>query len=225
MKDDVSLKNWNIKKDALLKLGFTSTTTGYQYTLEIMDGKFLLSIFIDAHNIITSEVIERSNLEKYMLYDVKGANGKFVCQMRQAYDNVIASIQKAGCPRCPFQSDYANLVISYLATQYHDEPEYLWEKFPSNAIFRNKKNQKWYAVLLVVEKKKLGLSEEGTVEILDLLLEPDKIITLVDHKTYFGGYHMNKKHWFTIKLDKTVNIETIYAYLDHSYKLASEKRR
>lgn len=45
--------------------------------------------------------------------------------------------------------------------KYKDEPEYLWDKTPNNAVFREKSTEKWYAALLEVEKSKIGINEEG----------------------------------------------------------------
>ncbi len=99
----------------------------------------------------------------------------------------------------------------------------MWEKFPNNAIWRNKDNNKWYGALLIVEKSKIGIEEEGSIEIIDLLLEQEKIEKIVDNEKYFAGYHMNKKHWITIKLDGSVNINEIYKFIDNSYNLSKRK--
>ncbi|MBF1207631.1 MAG: MmcQ/YjbR family DNA-binding protein, partial [Fusobacterium periodonticum] len=42
----------------------------------------------------------------------------------------------------------------------------------------------------------------------------------IDNKRYFPAYHMNKKHWCTICLDGTVELEKIYRLIDISYELA-----
>ena len=107
--------------------------------------------------------------------------------------------------------------------KYNDDLEYLWKKFPNNAIWRNKENNKWYGILLIVEKTKIGIKEEGSIEIIDLLLEPERIEKMVDNKKYFLGYHMNKKYWITIKLDGSVDINDIYEWINHSYNLSKGK--
>ena len=45
----------------------------------------------------------------------------------------------------------------------------------------------------------------------------------VDNHKYFPGYHMNKKHWYTICLDGSVEPVELYQRLDLSYKLAKKK--
>ena len=74
--------------------------------------------------------------------------------------------------------------------------------------------------ILTVPKQKLGLSDDKTVEIFDFRILPEELEALVDYKTYFPGYHMNKKHWCTIILDGIVPFEEICRRIDASYLLA-----
>ena len=114
-------------------------------------------------------------------------------------------------------------VIKYIKEKYNDEPEFLWEKFAGNAIVRRKDNLKWYAAFLSVSKQKLGFSETSSVEIIDLrTIDADKII---DNKTVFPGYHMNKKHWITIILDNSVPMDYIKKRIDESYILAKKNKK
>ena len=50
-------------------------------------------------------------------------------------------------------------IFEYVKNQYGTVPEYLWETSPKSAVLRHK-NGKWYAVLMQVEKSRLGLEEE-----------------------------------------------------------------
>ncbi len=188
-----------------------------------MNNQFSLIIKIDMNNVISSDVIELSTGEKFMLYYVTSATGEFVGKIREEYNNIIEKVKNNCCSKNIFKSKYANLIIEYIRQKYNDELEYLWDKFPNNAIWRNKDNNKWYGALLIVEKSKIGIEEEGSIEIIDLLLEPEKIEKIVDNYRYFAGYHMNKKHWITIKLDGSVNINEIYELIDNSYNLSINK--
>ena len=68
---------------------------------------------------------------------------------------------------------------------------------------------------LTLEVKKLN----GEIEVIDLKAEPERIKTIVDGTKYLPGFHMNKKHWFTIKLDKTVPISEICCLIDESREI------
>lgn len=119
-----------------------------------------------------------------------------------------------------WKNDHTKKVIKYVRQTYGDELEFLWPKFPNNAIWRRKDSGKWYAALLSVSKKKLGIESDDIVEIIDLRMEPEMLSFLVDNKKYYPGYHMNKKHWCTIILDGSVSLEEIYARIDESFLLA-----
>ena len=56
-------------------------------------------------------------------------------------------------------------IFQYVKEQYGTEPEYLWKKDPDSAVLRHK-NGKWYAIIMVVEKKILGLEEDGKITFL-----------------------------------------------------------
>lgn len=59
------------------------------------------------------------------------------------------------------------------------------------------------------------------MEIVDLRGDPELLKRIVDNKRYFPGWHMNKKHWYTIVLDGSVPLEQICRNLDQSYFLAT----
>lgn len=121
-----------------------------------------------------------------------------------------------------FKSEDARNVIRYVRENYQDELEFLWPRFPKNAILRRKDTGEWYAAVLVVSKRKLGLDSDETVDILDLRIRTDDIGFVVDHQRYFPGYHMNKNHWYTICLDGSVPGEEMRQRIDASYELAEK---
>ena len=85
---------------------------------------------------------------------------------------------------------------------------------------RRKDSEKWFAVLLTVSRRKLGMDSDETVEIVDLRTQAENLSALVDGKKFFPGWHMNKKHWFTIILDGSVSFEEICRRIDKSWNLA-----
>lgn len=121
-----------------------------------------------------------------------------------------------------FKSKQARQIIKYAKEKYDNELEFLWIKFPNNAIFRHKENKKWYAALLSLEENKLGIESDKIIDIIVLKNKRENIINLIDNKKYFAGYHMNKRHWFTIKLDDSVPIKEIYDFIDESYFITNK---
>jgi len=111
-------------------------------------------------------------------------------------------------------------VQRFIEEQYGAEPEYLWAKYPEYAVFRRQDNRKWFAVLMNVPKKKLGLEGEEVVEILDLKCDPKLIGALRKNQGFLPAYHMSKENWITVLLDGSVSMEELEPLLDMSYGLA-----
>lgn len=109
-------------------------------------------------------------------------------------------------------------IFEYVQKQYGTVPEYLWSKLPDSAVLRHK-NGKWYAVIMTVEKSKLGLEGNDLVDIMDVKCDPDMTNMIIQTYGFLPGYHMNKQHWITILLDGSVSEAKILDFLDMSYDL------
>ena len=109
-------------------------------------------------------------------------------------------------------------IFEYVKKQYGTVPEYLWKESPESAVLRHS-NGKWYAVLMQVEKSRLGLEGDTKVDIIDVKCDPDMVGLLTQTYGFLPGYHMNKKYWITMLLDGTVSEAKILDFLDMSYDL------
>ena len=94
-----------------------------------------------------------------------------------------------------------NIIFEFAEKNFSSKPEYLWRKSPDTAVLRNNKNKKWYAIIMKVAKKKLGIDEIGDTQILNLKLDPIMISSLVNKEGFYPAYHMNKEHWISIDLN------------------------
>ncbi len=210
--------------EKLIEYGFKNTDDGYVLSDDIMSGAFCLNIYVTASGITRYEIIDRATGEEYTLAYNENAVGSFIGAVRAECESIINDIIVKCYEPNIFKTEYARLVVRYIKEKYGSEAEYLWEKFPNNAIFREETTQKWYATLLTVEKRKIGIDEDGTIEIIDLKETPDNITALVDGKNYLAGYHMNKKHWYTVCLDGSVPIEEIYERIDISFGTLKKRK-
>ena len=115
-------------------------------------------------------------------------------------------------------------IFEYVKKQYGTIPEYLWSSSPDSAVLRYH-NGKWYAVIMNVERSKLGLDGDDTVEIIDVKCDPEMTGMIIQTYGFLPGYHMNKQHWITILLDGTVGESKILDFLDMSYDLIDGLRK
>ena len=117
-------------------------------------------------------------------------------------------------------------VFAYIKKKYKISPEYPWAKYDSNAVFRHSDNKKWFVLVMGVERNKLGLSDAGYVDVIDLKID-DMMFRdmLLQKEGILPGYHMNKDHWVTVLLDGTVEENMIYDLIDASFLATASKKK
>ncbi len=212
-------KKYNPKK--LLEFGFKKTENGYIYKTKLMNGEFILTVSIDNENKLTTETTEKDTGDLYTLH-LTYSEGSFVGELREEYNSVLKDIAQECYEIGIFRYENSYKIIDYIKSKYNDDVEYLWEKFPDNAIARRKDNQKWYLAILTVTKDKLGFESKDKIEVIDLRAKPEELPELIKQENIYPGYHMNKKHWITIPLDGSICIDEIYKRINESYSLAKK---
>ena len=61
-------------------------------------------------------------------------------------------------------------LFDWCRQQYGTEPDYPWNDW--NAVLRHTDNNKWYAVVLEADRRKLGLAAEGIADIWNVKCDP-----------------------------------------------------
>ena len=120
---------------------------------------------------------------------------------------------------------YRDEILRWAEEQYGTEPERLWAAYPDYAVLRRADSGKWYALIADVQRAKLGLNEEGRVDILNVKCDFRMIGSLLSQPGFRPAYHMSRNSWITILLDGTVKPEQIFPLLEMSYALAAPKIR
>ena len=115
-------------------------------------------------------------------------------------------------------------IFEYAAENYSSTPEYLWENDPVSAVLRNKTSSKWYAILMRVPRKTLGLPGKGEADVMNIKCGPLVSGSLRMQKGFLTAYHMNKDNWISILIDEAPK-EQIMELIDLSYELTSGKIR
>ncbi len=113
-------------------------------------------------------------------------------------------------------------IEKYIAELYGCTADYPWERYPGYAVYRHKENLKWFVVVMDISKRKLGLDDDMTIDVMNVKSDPEVIYTLLSEKGYFPAYHMNKSKWITVMLDTGVEEKEIKWLIDVSYKLTKK---
>lgn len=218
MFEDV-FKRQKLRPERLPAYGFVKDGGHWRYETKIRGGEFTLHIRIDKAGNAETDLVDNETGDEYVLYKTN-ASGTYVGEVRQAIEDVLTDIVGKCYEPSVFKTNQSLVLIEYVREAYGDELEFLWEKFPDNAVWRRKDNQKWYGAILTVVGSKIGLDTERIVEIVDLRMKPEQKDELLVREHYYPGWHMNKKNWYTIVLDAGVSDDELCRRLDESYELA-----
>lgn len=210
-------KKVNIEK--MSAYGFVREKDSYLYTTDILDGQFQLNVHIQGNGAVDTEVFDKNTGDEYVLYKT-GATGSFVGEVREACETVLREVANRCYDMDIFKYAQTKRLIDYVRGKYGDELEFLWKTSPGNAVWRCKDTMKWYGAVLTVSKRKLGLTSDEMVEIIDLHAKAEQVEQLLKKDGYYPGWHMNKKYWYTMILDESIADEELFRCIDTSYEMA-----
>ena len=211
----IDVEKYNFSKEQLKGFGFKEEAEKLIYREEIVDSSFLIEIvFVDSQLLV--EVYDLEFDEVYSLYSVDRAVGETVQNVREYVETLLSSVLGLADESGKIGSE----IIDYCNNKYGENHVNPFKKHSDILAFVNEKN-KWYALLLDVEYNRLNKNTDITtkVKILNVKHPTDNILDIIDNKNIFPAYHMNKKHWISIVLDKNIKLETIKELIDISYSL------
>ena len=116
-----------------------------------------------------------------------------------------------------------NELAAYLTDTYSTGGENLFARYPSFQVFRHHGNRKWFAVIMDIPRKNLGLTGEGEISVVNLKCDTRLIGSFREEPGIFPGWHMNKAHWLSVALDGTVEDEKIKFLVAMSYELTKKR--
>ena len=117
-------------------------------------------------------------------------------------------------------------VIDYIKEKYSVSPDYPFDEDNMTAVFRNPKNDKWFGIIMCsLPLSKIGGKGEKRIDVINLKCDPMLQYTLLDGKSVFKAYHMNKEHWITVLLDGSLPLERIADLIGMSYDLIEKKTK
>ena len=216
-------KKTKIDFNKIITYGFKKENSSYRYSKNIMNDNFKVDIIINEDGKVIGKIYDLSTKEEYTNFKLEDNLGSFNTKVKDEFKNILEDIKNKCFKKEPFIYEQANEIAKKIKIKYNDEPNFEWEKFPSYATFKNSANQKWYAIIMNIDKIKIDAKAKGEIEIIDIKLDPNKIQDLLNQKGFYPAYHMNKKNWITIVLDNTVSDKEIMNLIDESYRYTIKK--
>ena len=211
-------KKHKIKFNKLISYGFNKKANIYKYTKNILDDTFMIEVEINLKEEVTGKVYDLSFNEEYINYRIENQVGEFSSEILKEFKDILIDIRNKCSVSEYFLTKQANRISNYIKIKYGTEPEFMWEKSPNYAVFRNKNNKKWYGIIMNLNKHKLDNKTNSEIEIINVKLTKLEIEVLLNKSGFYKAWHMNKDNWITIILDETLTDDEIINYIDKSYK-------
>ncbi|MDU8923752.1 MmcQ/YjbR family DNA-binding protein [Pasteurellaceae bacterium LIM206] len=203
----------------LAAYGFCRQDDGYHYSQPILNNEFRVDIQISPQGEVFGRVFDLGTESEYANVHIRHQQGEFVHKVRTAYFEVLEQILQHCCTQRHFTAAQANRMADYILANFADRPVFPWEKYPDFGVFKHRANDKWYALVMQVDKSKLVAKSQGKINVINLKVEPANLAPLLQQEGIYPAYHMNKKHWISIILDETVSDTRLIELIRQSFAL------
>ena len=220
--EDEVFKKYKLKKDKLISYGFKNENEIYKYSKNFMNDTFRAEICIDKNGKVSGKVIEIELNEEYTNFRMENAVGEFVNTVREGYIKILQDIANNCYEKEEFIFEQTNRITNLINEKYKVSPEFLWNKFPGFGVFRNTRSNKWFGIIMNIDRSKIISGNTGEIEVLNVKLDDD-VKNYLGKNGIYPSYHLNKKSWITIILDDTLSDKEIMDLIDISYRCSDGK--
>ena len=172
---------------------------------------------------LTAEVFERETDERYVLFDVKQSVGSFVAELREQIRSLVEEFRSSCFESCNIREKFEE----YLPKTFECAVDYPWPDYEgdvSTAVWRCP-NNKMFALVMDITYRRFGFESDEPVSAVNLKVDPEKLESLLDGKSVFPAYHMNKKHWVSVLLTSVTDWNVLEEMTRRSYELVVGKTR
>ena len=216
-------KRIKLDEKKLLPYGFKKESDIYKYSKTFMDNQFRADIYIDKNGNVYGKVYDIEMNEEYTNIRIEDAVGGFVNKVKEEYIKILKEISQNCFIAEYFTFPQANRIAKLIEEKYNVKPEFLWEKFPEYGVFRNKREGKWFAVIMNIDKGKIIQNQKGEIPIIDIKVNQNTEEYL-KKKGIYEAYHLNKKNWITIILDDTLTDEEIINIIENNVEISNSQK-
>lgn len=212
--------NYLIVPARLVEYGFVRDGKKLVYSVDMTRGNFRVVIEY-ARDKISGTIIDKSIDAEYTNFRMENDVG-YAADVRERYINILTDIRDKCAINQHFASAAARHAAAFIYNEFGASPEFLWEKYPSFAVFRRADNRKWFALIanIPLNKLKPRAGSAETVDIINIKIDATQTEKTLKKRGFYPAYHMNKKSWATIILDGTVSDDTIVQFIRDSFARA-----
>ena len=114
--------------------------------------------------------------------------------------------------------------FEYCLHTYGTLPDYPFEEDFETAVFRHTDTRKWFALVMQVSRRKLGLEHDEIVDVVNLKLPIEMFGSFGASEGVYPAYHMNKLHWISVILPDAPD-DVVQFLLNASYVATKAKKK
>ena len=107
---------------------------------------------------------------------------------------------------------------------YDISPDYPFEEDFETAVFRHSDSRKWFALVMQVSRRKLGLECDEITDVVNLKLPIEMFGSFGAADGVYPAYHMNKLHWISVILPDAPD-DVIKFLLNASFEATKAKKK
>ena len=163
----------NIEK--LVNFGFILEDNQHKYSKKIIGNSFRVDIIISKEGKVKGEIYDLETNDQYTNFRLENIEGVFVNRVKQENKTILIDIANNCFDEKYFLFEQSNRLTKLINEKYNIRPEFLWKKFPNYGVFRNSNSNKWFAIIMNVDRSKIVALEKKEVEILNIKL--DNLVT------------------------------------------------
>ena len=106
--------------------------------------------------------------------------------------------------------------LKYCKGTYGTGADNPFGRYDSTAVLRHADTRKWYALVMRIARRKVGIDSDERVDVVNLKLPIEMCGIFGERDGVYPAYHMSKVHWVSVVLpdapDDVVEILTSASY-------------
>lgn len=217
---DELFKGYILNYEALIKYGFKLIDNKYLLDKEIYNNSFILKLsIIDGK--IDGILVDKDFNEEYKQINSTILSG-FALTLKEECEEALIDVRDNCFTKDTFIYSQTNRINKLIKEKYNVTPEFLWDKTPNAGVYRNKRSNKWFSIVMAIPKNRIIGSDETIIEVMNLNLGLEASDYLKNDYIY-PAYHMNKKYWVSIILDGSLSDDFILELINKSFNISDLK--
>ena len=115
-------------------------------------------------------------------------------------------------------------LLAYCLDTYGTAADYPFDGDFETAVLRHAGSRKWYALVMHISRRKLGMDSDELVDVVNLKLPLEMFGSFGAADGVYPAYHMNKVHWILVLLPDAAD-DLVEFLVNASYEATREKKR